>query len=102
MVSILLGCILVILLILRLREKLNDFYTKTKLCLLQHIATSQTGRKQAFGLLCTLPLWTSIAPCVGGPVRVGALQRLCSSGLFSDEGAGKAELRAAFFAFFKI
>ena len=102
MVSISLGCILLILLILRLRQKLNDFYTKTRLCLLQHIATSQTAGKQASGLLCTLPFWTSIAPCVGGPVRVEAPQKLCSSGLFSDEGVGKAEFRAAFFPFFLI
>ena len=33
-------------------------------------------------------------------MRVEAPQKLCSSGLFSDGGVGKAELRAAFFAFF--
>ena len=35
-------------------------------------------------------------------MRVEAPQKLCSSGLFSDEGVGKVELRAAFFAFFKF
>ena len=53
--------------------------------------------------MCTLPFWTSIAPRACGPVRMGALERLCSRGLFQfNEGVGEAESQAAFFAFFYL
>ena len=39
-------------------------------------------------------------PGAGGPVREGAMHRLCSSGLSPSEGVGGAESRAALFAIF--
>jgi len=43
-----------------------------------------------------------LGPCAGGSVGVGAMHRLCSSGLSPNEGVRGAESWAAFFAIFSF
>ena len=60
-------------------------------------AKREESKRPACLYVCILLFWSSIDPSVGGPVRKGALQRVCYSGLSSNEGLGRAGLRAVIF-----
>jgi len=91
-----------ILVILRLRTMQNYLTPK------QGSASSNTketptreGNEPSACIYMDCIIYSKLSsPCAGGPVRVGAMHRLCSSGLSPNEGVGESRVTTVLFAIF--